>query len=159
MTRPFSTSRMRLIALLVVAAFTISTAVVATAYVASPASAAKKKKKCKKGYKKVKGKCKKKKSATTVKVTDIKLGAPLGSQGRVTVRGMLTTNVVSRSKLNGEITVTVGGVNEKFPVAFTLSGSKTTQFSKSVTTTFADVDGGTVTVTVGGKTSAAATIK
>lgn len=157
MTRSFTVSRMRLIALIIVAAFSISAMAVATAYVAQPASAAKKKK-CKKGYKKVKGKCKKKK-AIALKVTGIQISPPLGSKNRVSVRGMVKTNVANRNKLNGEIVVTVGGVAQTFPTVFALSGSPSSQFSKNVETTFAEVDGGTVVVKVGGVSSEARPIK
>lgn len=161
MTRSLSVSRMRLIALLIVAAFSISTAVVATGYVASPASAAKKKKKkCKKGYKKVKGKCKKvKKKTVAVKVTAINLKLVTSNRGQVKVTGLIKTDVGSRSQLNGEVAVTVAGATQKVPAVFALSGSAITQFSKLVETSFADTDGGSVTVTVGGVTSAPETIK
>ena len=161
MTRSLTVSRMRLIALLIVAAFSISAMAVATAYVAQSASAAKKKKakKCKKGYKKVKGKCKKKKKAAALKVTGVQISTPLGSGSRVSVRGMVKTNVASRNKVDGEVSVTVAGVTQKYPTVFTLSGSPSSQFSKNVETTFADVDGGTVVVTVGGVSSEAKPIK
>lgn len=59
MIRSLSISHTRLIALLIVVAFSFSAFVVASAYVSSPAAAAKKKK-CKKGYVRVGKKCKRK---------------------------------------------------------------------------------------------------
>lgn len=161
MTRSLSVSRMRLIALLIVAAFSISTAVVATAYVASPASAAKKKKKCKKGYKKVKGKCKKakKKATATPKVTTVRVQLAVSNKGQVKVNGHLTTNVPTKNSFAGEIAVTVGGVTQTYPEQFGGTTSTTAQFSKLVQTSFADTDGGSVTVTVGGIASAPVTIR
>lgn len=156
-----SVPRTRLIALLIVAAFSISAVAVATGYVAAPASAAKKKKKCKKGYKKSKGKCKKikKKATTTLKVEAVMLKVAFGNRGQVKVSGLVKTNVASRNKLAGEISVTVAGSTQKVATEFALSGSPSTQFSKTADTTFADVKDGTVTVTVAGVTSAPAKIK
>lgn len=65
MTRSLSANRMRLAILLLVAAFTLSAFVVSTGYVAGPAAAAKKKKKCKKGYVRVGKKCKRKPQVIT----------------------------------------------------------------------------------------------
>lgn len=64
MNRSFAVSRVRLAALLLVVAFSISALAVTTAYVASPAAAAKKKK-CKKGYVRVGKKCKRKPQVIT----------------------------------------------------------------------------------------------
>jgi hypothetical protein len=162
MTRQFTVSRMRLIALLIVAAFSISAMAVATAYVAQPASAAKKKKakKCKKGYKKVKGKCKKvKKKAVALKVNTVLLKLVTSNRGQVKLTGLVQTNVASRNKLAGEAVVTVAGGTQTLPLEFSLSGSPSTQFSKIVQTGFADTKGGTLVVTVGGVSSKPSTIK
>lgn len=154
-----SAPRTRLIALLIVAAFSISAVAVATGYVAAPASAAKKKKKCKKGYKKVKGKCKKKKkAATTLKVEAVMVSRANGSAGQVDLMGQIKTNISSAKTLNGEVTVTVGGATQKIPTVFKLSSTRTL-FSKKLSTSFGETDGGTVTVTVEGVTSAPRVIK
>lgn len=156
-----SAPRTRLIALLIVAAFSISAVAVATGYVAAPASAAKKKKKCKKGYKKSKGKCKKikKKATTAPKVTAVRVQLAVSNKGQVKVNGQLTTNVPHKNGFSGEIAVTVGGTTQTVTQQFGGSNSTNAQFSKLVQTNFADTDGGSVTVTVGGVTSAPVTIK
>lgn len=161
MTRTSSVPRLRLLALLVLALFSLSAVAVASSSLVDPASAAKKKsKKCKKGYKKVNGKCKKKKkAATTPKVTEVRVQLAVSNKGQVKVNGHLTTNVPSKTTFPGEIVVTVGGATQTIPEQFGGSHSTTAQFSKLVLTSFADTDGGTVTVTVGGVTSAPATIR
>lgn len=161
MTRFNSVPRTRLIALLIVAAFSISAVVVATGYVAAPASAAKKKK-CKKGYKKVKGKCKKvkkKQSSTVQKVTSIRLKA-FGNQSKVKIDGDIFTNIAKSGELTGEVAVTVGGNTQKISVPFFLNKASTTShFSKMVDTTFPTTNDGSVIVTVGGVSSASVPIR
>lgn len=161
MTRITSVPRLRLIALLIVALFSFSAIAVASSSLVDPAAAAKKKKKCKKGYKKSKGKCKKikKKSSTTQKVTSIRLKA-FGNRNQVKIDGDIFTNIAKSGQLTGEVAVTVGGATQKISVPFFLNKASTTShFSKMVDTTFAATDDGSVVVTVGGVSSAPASIR
>lgn len=156
-------NRTRVLALLLVAVFSIGALGVASvASAQSDASTAKKSKKCKKGYKKVKGKCKKKKKSgsTTQKVEKVVLKLATSNGGQVKITGEIITNVAKSGQLSGDVTVTVGGVPQKIATPFALSRSDTrSHFSKIISTTFANTDGGTVTVTVGGKTSPVETIR
>lgn len=156
-------SRTRLLALLLVAIFSFA-AVGATAIASATdatTAAKKKSKKCKKGYKKVNGKCKKKKkkATTTPKVTEVRVQLAVSNKGQVKVTGQLKTNVPSSTTFAGEIVVTVGGGTQRVAEQFGGGHATIAHFSKLVQTTFADTDGGTVTVTVGGVTSAPETIK
>lgn len=83
MNNAHSANRLRLAILLIIAALGVST-VVATAYAASPASAAKKKK-CKKGYYRVGKKCKRK--PLEVKPSSITLVAGSLKKGRFGATG------------------------------------------------------------------------
>ncbi len=68
MSQSLPLTRMRLIALLIIAALSFSAVTALAVFNASPAGAAKKSKKCKKGYKKVKGKCRKKKRSGVIEL-------------------------------------------------------------------------------------------
>lgn len=95
MNRSFAVSRVRLAALLLVAAFSISALAVTTGYVASPAAAAKKKKKCKKGYVRVGKKCKRK--PLVIKPSSITLVAGVLRNGRFGATGYAYFPTTSRN--------------------------------------------------------------
>lgn len=132
MFHSLSASRMRIIALMIVAALSFSAAAAATVHMASPADAAKKKaKKCKKGYKKVKGKCKKKSKGRTVAnpVTAIVLkdGRLTGKVLRVT--GTYSTKSVWRGKKLFEISVVSAAGTQKISREITGAGRPVNPFS------------------------------
>lgn len=106
-------SRTRLLALLLVAVFSFAAVGATTIASANDAStsAKKKSKKCKKGYKKVKGKCKKKAASKTsetvasVKLNKIDLSA-YGAElfGTITLKKPVTSIVVEAFRVRGVLT-------------------------------------------------------
>lgn len=162
-----NTSRTRLLALLIVAAFCVASVgatTVSSAADATTAAKKKSKKKCKKGYtkKKVKGKtkCVKKKAAAQVpKVEAIKLGLVTSNKGQVKLTGDVKSSLGTLTMVKGEFAVTVGGVTQTYPMEIQLGRARSAHFSRIVDTSFPDTDGGTATLTLGGITSSSTTIR
>lgn len=125
-----SASRMRIVALLIVAALSFAAVTTVAVHFAAPADAAKKKKKCKKGYKKNKnGKCKKKKStktsavvsAVSVEITDASI-YKLYFKGTVTTKTPQTSipvKVIAKYGRDVDTTVTATGDGVSNTLTFT----------------------------------------
>lgn len=160
MTLCSSLPRLRLIALLIAALFSISAIAVASSSLVDPASASKnasaaKKKKCKKGYKKVKGKCRKAKKKATSTVSSVSLTSahivdqtivdPLRISGSLAFSKAFSGNQLVEFTITG----TGGTVVEKFNVSVSNATSKDFIVQRKVKIT----PPLTVTAKAGGKTS------
>lgn len=154
MTLFSSLPRLRLIALLIAALFSISAIAVASSSLVDPASAVKKKK-CKKGYKKVKGKCRKAKKKATSTVSSVSLTSahivdqtivdPLRISGSLAFSKAFSGNQLVEFTITG----TGGTVVEKFNVSVSNATSKDFIVQRKVKIT----PPLTVTAKAGGKTS------
>jgi archaellum component FlaF (FlaF/FlaG flagellin family) len=123
-------SRVRLLALMLVAVFAFSSTVAVSFAVSDSATTAakkkKKSKKCKKGYKKVKGKCKKQKKKTAANpATSLTLkSGDIIAAGKLRLAGTFTTKLkfLGRKKIELKVTSSTGTqtIND------TVNGSGTT---------------------------------